>query len=86
VRGEPFVERGEVCPARRKPRIRIYAEPEGSTMRLIVEDNGEGIASEDIVRIFGLFERVHPASSYEGTGDVLPSCARRWSAWEARWA
>jgi signal transduction histidine kinase len=38
------------------------------TVRLWVEDNGVGIAPEDQVRIFKMFERVHRATAYEGTG------------------
>jgi len=43
----------------------------GSThtfIRLYLEDNGIGIAEQDLHRIFGMFERVHAQASYEGTG------------------
>jgi signal transduction histidine kinase len=33
-----------------------------------VEDNGIGIAPENQVRIFKMFERVDRATAYEGTG------------------
>lgn len=35
---------------------------------LSVRDNGLGIRSENMQRIFGLFERGHPSSTIEGTG------------------
>ncbi len=55
-------------PKGRTPRIKIYTEMHDEAVRLIIEDNGVGIASEDIGRIFRLFERLHPASAFEGTG------------------
>ena len=55
-------------PKERTPRIKIYSEMHGDAVRLVVEDNGVGIAPADIGRIFRLFERLHPASAFEGTG------------------
>jgi PAS domain S-box-containing protein len=37
-------------------------------VRLYVEDNGIGIAGSERARIFQMFERIHPATEYEGTG------------------
>jgi signal transduction histidine kinase len=51
-----------------KPRIKIRAEAIAADIRLWVEDNGIGIAPEDQVRIFKMFERVDRATAYEGTG------------------
>ncbi|MDF3059193.1 MAG: putative two-component sensor histidine kinase protein [Rariglobus sp.] len=55
-------------PKGRTPKIRIFTELHDEAVRLIIEDNGVGIAPEDIGRIFRLFERLHPASTFEGTG------------------
>jgi PAS domain S-box-containing protein len=55
-------------PEGRIPRIWVGFEREGSTLRLLVEDNGIGIAPQYQERIFGLFERLHPPEEYPGTG------------------
>ena len=50
------------------PRVRIRAETADGQVRVWFEDNGIGIAPENHVRIFRMFERIHPDSQYEGTG------------------
>jgi len=57
-----FVESGV------KPEVRIRAEPRGARVRVIIEDNGIGIAPEHQERIFGIFERLNHAERYPGTG------------------
>lgn len=59
-----------------KPQIIIRAEVEGKETTLWIEDNGIGIAPHDRERIFGIFVKVHAASSYSGTGIGL-SIVRR---------
>lgn len=49
-----------------KPRIRIWTERMGDQVRLYFEDNGIGIAADQMHRIFKMFERVD--KQYEGTG------------------
>ncbi|HSI85758.1 MAG: ATP-binding protein [Candidatus Methylacidiphilales bacterium] len=51
------------------PKIHIWSEARGHDVRLWIEDNGIGISPEYQHRLFGMFERVLPATSdYEGTG------------------
>ncbi len=57
-----FVQPGE------QPRIRVRTEQRGEQVRVWVEDNGIGIEGPDLKRIFGIFERIHGAEAYEGTG------------------
>jgi len=39
-----------------------------ATVRIWIKDNGIGIAPENHKRIFRMFERIHAADEYEGTG------------------
>jgi len=55
-------------PSERTPEVRLRAEPRGERVRLWIEDNGIGIAPEHHERIFRVFERLHPATNYPGTG------------------
>jgi signal transduction histidine kinase len=51
------------------PRLEISSQDmEESMVRVWFKDNGIGIAPEDHERIFGLLERIHPDTEYEGTG------------------
>jgi PAS domain S-box-containing protein len=51
------------------PQLEVSAEAMGETsIRVWFKDNGIGIAPENHERIFRLFERVNPATQFEGTG------------------
>lgn len=53
----------------RNPLVHIWTEEvDRHHVRLLVRDNGIGIPKEWQARIFGMFERMHPASHYDGTG------------------
>src|ERR1051326_4048682 len=55
-------------PADVAPRVRIWSEATGERVRLWIEDNGIGIAPEAQHKIFEIFQRLHTASEYEGSG------------------
>lgn len=57
-----FVPKGE------RARVRVRTERHGDAVRLWIEDKGIGISPDHQKRIWGMFERVHPKSGYEGTG------------------
>lgn len=50
------------------PMVRIHADLNDRGIRLWIEDNGIGIDSRYHERIFQLFERLHGATEYPGTG------------------
>lgn len=50
------------------PEIRVWAQATNGTVRLWVVDEGIGIAPDHQERIFNVFERLHDAESYPGTG------------------
>ncbi len=52
----------------RQPHVQVRAEPGAECVRLLVKDNGIGIAPTHQKKIFGLFERLHSSTAYPGTG------------------
>jgi len=57
-----FVEPGKT------PWVRIWATSRNGTVDVTIRDNGIGIAPEHRERIFNVFERLHGAEAYPGTG------------------
>ena len=62
-----FVEQGTV------PRVRVWTEelpatPADSLVRIWIEDQGIGFAPVALDRIFEIFQRLHGAAQYEGSG------------------
>ncbi|MFN7037914.1 MAG: sensor histidine kinase [Bellilinea sp.] len=51
-----------------KPKVKVWAEVQGTSARIWIEDNGIGIEPEYQNKIFGLFERIHPDQKYPGNG------------------
>jgi len=60
-----WAEEANPTEANRKNKEEISSFP---SVKVFFQDNGIGIAPEDHERIFRLFERIHPAEEYEGTG------------------
>ncbi|MES2884314.1 MAG: ATP-binding protein [Pseudomonadota bacterium] len=58
------------------PRIRIDCERLGQEMRIAVADNGIGVPAEHRERIFQIFQRLHEAEDYPGTGVGLAICKK----------
>ena len=59
------------------PRIELRASdrPDGG-VEIAVVDNGVGIPANQLARVFGLFNRAHEGSGYEGSGVGLALCRK----------
>lgn len=59
-----------------RPVVRIRATEQETAWLIQVEDEGIGISSEHSERIFQIFQRLHTADEYEGTGIGLAICRK----------
>ena len=59
-----------------KPQVMIRATSSDTAHIISVADNGIGIAPEYQEQIFKIFQRLHTASEYEGTGVGLAICSK----------
>jgi light-regulated signal transduction histidine kinase (bacteriophytochrome) len=69
--GNAIKFRGDAAPV-----VRLTAERDGAFWRFRCADNGIGIDPEYADRIFVLFQRLHPRTTYEGTGIGLAMCRK----------
>ncbi len=60
----------------RPPRVDVQAEDEGDAWHLTLSDNGIGIPEDKGEEIFVVFQRLHGAQLYPGTGIGLAICKR----------
>jgi light-regulated signal transduction histidine kinase (bacteriophytochrome) len=78
VRGDPITLRQvfinllsnalKYTTTRAKPRIEIDVRDAGHERVICVRDNGVGFEPQYTDRLFGVFQRLHPATQFEGTG------------------
>lgn len=55
-------------PRDRGPEVHIRSERENNSVRVYFKDNGIGISAKGQQKIFRLFQRLHSAEAYDGTG------------------
>jgi signal transduction histidine kinase len=69
---------GNAIKFRRKepPRVHVSGERRGNQLILSVRDNGIGMETDDLERIFGVFQRLHRRDEYPGTGIGLAICKK----------
>jgi signal transduction histidine kinase len=58
------------------PRVQVTGRELPAGVEFTVADNGIGIAPDDAVRVFRMFQRLHHREQYEGTGIGLSVCQR----------
>jgi PAS domain S-box-containing protein len=59
-----------------QPRVTLAGDRVQDAWRIVVTDNGIGVAPEDVERIFSPFQRLHARAEYPGTGLGLAICKR----------
>ncbi len=60
----------------RTPRVLVRGQVHGTVCELSVIDNGIGIAAEHIPKIFSMFQRLHGAQKFAGSGIGLAVCKK----------
>lgn len=58
------------------PRVKIRCYKESDHVKFAVSDNGIGIATKDLEKVFQIFRRLNPEKEYPGTGIGLAICKK----------
>ncbi len=66
-------------------RVRVFSERRGDFVRLLVHDNGIGVAPQHQERIWNVFERLHVRDVYPGTGIGLAIVKRSVTRMQGRY-
>ncbi|HLN25013.1 MAG TPA: ATP-binding protein [Patescibacteria group bacterium] len=60
----------------RPPVVRIGAKRRARGWEISISDNGIGIPADRLDHVFGIFQRLHGTTEYEGTGIGLAACRK----------
>jgi PAS domain S-box-containing protein len=71
-----FAKKGEPCHVRVLGELLDEPEKNERVCRIVIEDNGVGFDEKYAQQVFGMLQRLHDRSQYEGSGMGLAICRR----------
>ncbi|MEM6965146.1 MAG: tetratricopeptide repeat protein [Bacteroidota bacterium] len=76
-----LISNGVKFKGERDPIVEIDGKKMETGYVFSIKDNGIGISSENLEKVFEMFRRLHTRDEYEGTGIGLATCKRIVSTW-----
>lgn len=73
---ENLIENGILYNESPIPAISVFSKNDGDFIKIIIKDNGMGIADEHKEQVFEMFKRLHTQVKYKGSGIGLAICKK----------